>query len=162
MAFFRAKTDNALLPSVTACTELKQAIALSFTKPTPRQATALAKELFDCLPYLERKGIDLTVFLAKLVLVFEAHSVAAARSILDPVHGLVGREEFISLPKVNLALEAFEASHREVILAAEWALAEHERRAQALTQTKANAVEQETFADRHGQSPVEFARQRIQ
>lgn len=162
LASFQTKADNAPLPGAKVCVALAQYAAATFTKPTPRQSTALAKELFDCLPYLERKGIDLTVFLAKLVLIFEAHSLAAARHILDPVHGLIGREEFISLPKVNLALEKFEADQRQLLFAAEWALAEHERRTQALAQAEAIAAEQASFQKRHGVTPAEYARARLQ
>ena len=159
MASYHSKAENDILPAVTFCRSALENAAANFTKPTMRQSMALAKELFDCLPYLERKGIDLTVFLSKLVLIFEAHSLAAARHILDPVHGIVGREEFISLPKVNLALEKYEAEQRSVIAAAEWALSEHSRRAVLAKQNAAIESERESFEARHGKSPVEYAKE---
>lgn len=156
---YHSKAENDILPSPAYCQSALQNAAANFTKPTMRQSTALAKELFDCLPYLERKGIDLTVFLSKLVLIFEAHSLAAAKHILDPVHGMVGREEFISLPKVNLALEKYETEQRAVIAAAEWALSEHSRRAMLTKQRAQIEAEQESFESRHGKSPVEYAKE---
>ncbi|MDP8997812.1 MAG: hypothetical protein M3O03_12560 [Pseudomonadota bacterium] len=162
LSIHRARNDNDVLPSAKICNAVRNETLAGFTRPSPKQSITLANELLDCLPYLERKGTDLTIFVAKLVLIFEAHSLAAARHVLDPIHGLVGREEFISLPKVNLALERFEAEQRHLIFAAEWALAEHERRSQARTQAEAFANERATFEQRHGETPLEHARRKLQ
>jgi hypothetical protein len=155
-------SSNLTPPSAQRCLEIIAATESDLAKPSLKQAASFAKDLFGCLPYLERRDIDLTIFLKKVVLIFEAHSTAAAVSILDPVTGLVGREEFISLPKINLALQAFEDEKRSIILSAQMLLTNHQQRKLERRQAQFNTVESQSFEARHGVSPIEFVKAKLQ
>ena len=159
---FEMKSDNGHIPPIKTCLDLIKNTAAGFTKPTPKQCSVFGRELVGSVPYLERSGIDLPIFLKSLVIIFSAHSIAAAKHILDPVNGVIGTEEFINLAKINLALKRFEAQQHELMAAAEWAMAENERRERQTEQTQINAAERLNFADRHGKSPTEFAREALE
>jgi hypothetical protein len=165
-ALIRASTSKLLngnLPaSIDRCVEIIEIAKSKLVNPDLRTATQFAKQLVSSRPDLDRKGIDLSFFSASLVKVFEAHSIAAAMDILDPVSGLVGCEDFLSLPKINLALELFEREQHSIANAAEWVVFEHKRRASLETKKQELAGSAERFTHLHGKSPVQVAMENME
>ena len=163
IAVAATRSLNAPLPcDAKRCEEIKAAVVKGFGKPLPREAANLVTELVSCYPHLNAKDGNLRVFMAKLSLVFEAHSIAAARHVLDPVSGFVGSSDWLTIGNVNLALEDFENEQRAVVAAAEWIIDEHARRELSDAEARQIEAEKSTFTTRHdGKTPLEVAKERL-
>jgi hypothetical protein len=163
IAVAASRSLNAVLPaSAERCRKEIEGVAAGFAKPQSRAAANLVTELVSCYPHLNSKDGNMRIFMGKLSLVFEAHSVAAARHILDPVNGFVGSPDWLSIGNINQALETFENDQRAVVAAAEWIIAEHARRELVAAEARQIEAEKGSFPARHeGKSPLEFAKEQL-
>lgn len=154
---------NASLPATAElCREVITQVAEGFINPTPKVSAKLVDELVSCYPHLNFKDGNMRVFMGKLSLVFEAHSIAAARHVLDPVSGFVGSPDWLSIGNINTALQDFENEQRALIAAAEWIIAEHARRALVAAEEKQILADKQNFPERHGgKTPLEVAQERM-
>ena len=101
----------------------------SLTLPTRDEAKALTKHLLGKWPWLSKTEQDLRVYIADTAAIFCAFSLDAAKHVLDPVRGPTWERD---MPPAGSALrrelQAFDGRRQAAVRAAQWMLAEADRR----------------------------------
>lgn len=117
----------------------------------------MARQLLGNWPWLAKTDQDLKVYINSVTTIFAAYSVEAAKQVLHPVHGIVGESERPPSPAaLNQALKAFEDRQRAVARAAEWVIAETERRAAEKAHEEQIEADKRAFREKHkGRSLVD-------